>query len=353
MERAERVAALHGLYYCTAKKTGSINSATNHEPWKKYEPLKAWLTGLYDSHKLTHEEYIALSAQFRTGHSKRKRDVLELQRDELERAVRDHVKMVQQALETEDPLLAPRRFPTAERFISSFSFAARRRRIYVIIGGTHSGKSLFGHYMLLEIGKILGVDSFLEVTVEDDAKLDFSGFDIRRHAGVQLDGVGDACILWRNREVLQGRPKECKGGRSATMVYSYPYTLASRAVIVTMDLSARNLDMFRTNHWLSDPANCEVLRLTGPAYVAPSASVARAAVAPRDAMAAWSVRELHDFLQDQDLAGPAAHLQSQGCSGGDFLSLTPRDFERDLKLTRFAARKLVAARDRFLAQPAQ
>ena len=205
----------------------------------------------------------------------------------------------------------------------------------------------------VEIGKILGVDSFLEVTVEDDAKLDFSGFDIRRHAGVQLDGVGDACILWRNREVLQGRPKECKGGRSATMVYSYPYTLASRAVIVTMDLSARNLDMFRTNHWLSDPANCEVLRLTGPAYVAPSASVARAAVAPRDAMAAWSVRELHDFLQDQDLAGPAAHLQSQGCSGGDFLSLTPRDFERDLKLTRFAARKLVAARDRFLAQPAQ
>ena len=54
-----------------------------------------------------------------------------------------------------------------------------------------------------------------------------------------------------------------------------------------------------------------------------------------------------------DHPGGGGHLQSQGCSSGDFLSLTPRDFERDLKLTRFAARKLVAARDRFLAQPAQ
>ena len=133
--------------------------------------------------------------------------------------------------------------------------------MFVIVGGTRCGKTLYASYMLCEVARVLGLASFQTVSVEDDVKLDFSGFDIRTHAGILLDGVGDANILWRNREILQGRPQECRGGRSATTVFSYLYTLAPRAVIVTMDLSARNLHMFQTDHWLSDSANCKVLRL--------------------------------------------------------------------------------------------
>ena len=74
--------------------------------------------------------------------------------------------------------------------------------------------------------------------MESDEELDFFGFSHRAHAGIVLDGVGDASTLLRKREVLQGRPKRCRGGRSATMVYAYSFTLARRAVVVTMDLSA-------------------------------------------------------------------------------------------------------------------
>ena len=64
----------------------------------------------------------------------------------------------------------------------------------------------------------MGVLTFLEITVEGDSSLDFSEFDEATHAGVLLDGVADAAELAANREVLQGRAKASKGGRSATMV---------------------------------------------------------------------------------------------------------------------------------------
>ena len=57
-----------------------------------------------------------------------------------------------------------------------------------------------------------------------------------------------------------------EGGRSATMMYSYPFTLCRRAVVATMDLSASNLQYFSEHHWLSDKRNVIVLRLMEQAW---------------------------------------------------------------------------------------
>ena len=65
----------------------------------------------------------------------------------------------------------------------------------------------------------------------------------------------DAHILKKNREALQGRAKEAKGAQSATMMYSYTYTLARRAVIATFDLSANHLGALASDHWLQNPLN--------------------------------------------------------------------------------------------------
>ena len=51
----------------------------------------------------------------------------------------------------------------------------------------------------------------LENTVEMMQTFGLADFDLRRHGGVHLDGVGDALTLKLNREALQGRPKDCKG----------------------------------------------------------------------------------------------------------------------------------------------
>ena len=76
-------------------------------------------------------------------------------------------------------------------------------------------------------------------------------------------------ILKHNREALQGRPKLCKGGQSATMIYSYNYTLCNRAVVATFDLSAAHLEALTDDHWLSERKNVITLRLTEKAFVEP------------------------------------------------------------------------------------
>ena len=56
----------------------------------------------------------------------------------------------------------------------------------------------------------------------------------------------------KNRESLQGRAKLTKGAQSATMIYSYNYTLARRAVIATLDLLARSLRAFKADRRLKN-----------------------------------------------------------------------------------------------------
>ena len=120
--------------------------------------------------------------------------------------------------------------------------------------------------VLRRVGELADAPAALEITVEANPCLDLADFDKVRHAGVLLDGVGDAMILTRNRESLQGRAKVSKGGQSATNVYAYKYTFCRRAVVATLDLSAVNLDQFQKDHWLSSELNVIVLRLTEPAF---------------------------------------------------------------------------------------
>ena len=57
------------------------------------------------------------------------------------------------------------------------------------------------------------------------------------------------------------------------MVYSYKYTLARRAIVATFDLSAENLDLFESDHWLKSEQNVIQLRLQTKAWVEPAAAV--------------------------------------------------------------------------------
>ena len=123
------------------------------------------------------------------------------------------------------------------------------------------GKSMLATNVLERIAAALGLKGYTEVTVQGDGNLDLSRFDVETNAGVLLDGVGDALMLHAHRESLQGRVKEDFGGKSSTKMYPYPFTLCHRAVVVTMDLSASNLECFNTHHWLSDERNVMALHL--------------------------------------------------------------------------------------------
>ena len=152
--------------------------------------------------------------------------------------------------------------------------------------------------------------------------------------------------------LMQWRPKTCKGGKSATMKFSYPFTLARRAVVVTMDLNAANLHLFDTDHWLSDRRNIIVLKLTEPAFFdGDNGDASQGAESAGEALAKFTVSEVSGLLRSKDLSGPAQVLESNGVNGADLLGLSATQLQTELRMSVFAARKVIAARDTFLHAP--
>ena len=266
-------AACHGLWYVSFPKEGTKFNDTNFPAWKMYQPKVQWLEGLWRTRKITTDYFLQVSAtEFRVGHAARKRDASEVLSWERERNVDADVNAELQCLRTDQPLAPLQTFPEIEDFVASFNEARWRRPVLAIVGATNTGKSLLAANVIERVGEVLGVKGMVEITVEQAAALDFSNFDRRMHAGVLLDGVGDVSILKCNREALQGRPKQLKGGQSATMMYAYPYSLCRRAVVATFDMSAKNLHLFTTDHWLSSSQNVVQLWLRGPAWEAGSST---------------------------------------------------------------------------------
>lgn len=227
-----------------------------------------WLDNLLKAGKLTRETYLSLAARVTVGFQKRLIDVRAAERYE-----KDQV--LEKAVCAEAAALAAAKWPMKsyqeiDAFLSCYTGGpAFRRPILAIVGGTRLGKSMLANHVLEQLAETLGLESYIEVTVEEDETMDLMDFDRRRHSGVVLDGVADALFLKRNREALQGRPKTVKGARSATNVYSYTYSFCGRAVVATFDLSAANLQCLYEDHWLSNRENVILLWLTEPAYVAP------------------------------------------------------------------------------------
>ena len=341
-----KLAVRRGVWYVTVMKKGTLVASSN---CASRPPKPKWVTDLWEEDKLTHAQFEDYSTQLRVGHSKRKRDIAEVGRSERSQAVVRHVLAAQKLL-LEAGLRKPfREFAEIKRYVAQFDTLRFRSAILVIIGGTNLGKSELAWHVVELVGAKIKVPGALEVTVEDNETLDMSEQNIDEQAGVVFDGVGDAMILKRNREMLQGRAKICQGGKSATMMYAYNYTLHNRAVVATFDLSAKGLSLFDTDHWLANEKNVVVLRLTQPAWDCGPNHVPKTPQDPVQQMQGWSVSDLAVWLESRDLAGPAAAFRQNGVSGADFEGFSSAEaLENDLRLTPFCARKLISVRDNFL-----
>ena len=124
-----------------------------------------------------------------------------------------------------------------------------------------------------------------------------------------------------------------------------PFTLTRRAVVATLDLSAANLELLRTDHWLSNPNNVRVLRLAQEAWQSDAVVAAAPAETPEARMRRWRAAEVSGFLRAEDLDGPAEVLFRNGVRGKEFLKLTLVDLQADLRLSRLASERVLQARE--------
>ena len=73
-------------------------------------------------------------------------------------------------------------FPETIKFISLFDGEPRfRRPMLVIVSGANLGKSMLGADVLRQVGELLGVSGFLQITVEGNEHLDMADFDHRTY----------------------------------------------------------------------------------------------------------------------------------------------------------------------------
>lgn len=190
-----RTAALHGLWYVAVMKSGTVFAESNFKPGKDYQPLSIWLTGLWDAGKLSHERYVDLSSQFRTGHAQRRHDTMAVQRAEREQGIMDHVRTELASLSEGAGLTKFHTFTQVEEFVQSFTKKLWRRAILVIVGGTNLGKSLLAADVLGRLATLLGVKGFLEVTVEGDDALDSRGTS-KQWSPLYFFGPQQNCLGW-------------------------------------------------------------------------------------------------------------------------------------------------------------
>ena len=114
-----------------------------------------------------------------------------------------------------------------------------------------------------------------------------------------------------------------------------------------------NLNALRTDQWLSNPLNVKVLRLSHSAWVTAAAPTDSPPATARATMSAWSADEVFGFLKAGDVEGPAQCFFSNGVRGQDFVDLTVDVLVTDLRLSRLAARNVLAARGDFLRNPTE
>ena len=67
-----------------------------------------------------------------------------------------------------------------------------------------------------------------------------------------------------------------------------------------------------------------------------------------DEMKGWTAKTATGFLEQADLRGPAALLFANGVNGAGLAGLTEAGLVGGLRVTPFVARKVVAARGKFL-----
>ena len=91
--------------------------------------------------------------------------------------MRAHVRVEEAAAAARQPLREPRSLPKIDQYVASFEHSSWRRPFLVIVGATNFGKSGLGRYVLRKVAEKLGLQDYLEVTVEENANLDLSGVD--------------------------------------------------------------------------------------------------------------------------------------------------------------------------------
>ena len=349
-----------GFFYVWADKVGTVRMpcgsicvAGDYAPvWaqarKKYKVLRKWPQSLWEARKLSHDVYDELLFETRQGVIGAKRNLEAVREHELERKEMQEMVAVAARIRSSPSLLRPfLKVPLAEQWLQSFNEDRLRFPMLLVLGPSHVGKtefakSLFVNALELKIGQL--------PHFPDKMRL----FQRRVFDGIILDDIRDLELLAQHQHVLQGKYDEraefasTPGGQCAfkRWLYRVPF-------VATSNYSTANLEYLRTHDFLNKPETCVVLELRqAPVQPVPGSATQqddRPTLSPAEALQTWTVADVKVFLNARDLRGLADLCSANGVNGADFAGFNLDTVGKELQLTPFQTKKLLNARDAFLA----
>ena len=220
-----KMAAMHGLWYVAVGKTGTLHTDSNFKPWRDYCPQGAWLRSLWNWHKLSHERYLQLSVEFRSGHAARKREAEEVIRDETESVEREEKTRARQAVYA--ALQQPQALTSIEEtHTAQFKKDAVRYKALVYDGPSGTGKSV-------RAAQLYGAEAAFIVDCQNASVPDLRGLSREKHSCLVLDEVPGVAFALANKRLLMSHIDGAKLGQSATQMYSYNVWWWKKPIILT------------------------------------------------------------------------------------------------------------------------
>ncbi len=251
-----RQAALHGLWYVSVGKLGTLHADTNYKAWRDYLPQSAWLRSLWNWKKLSHERYLELSVQFRSGHVSRKREAEEVMRDEAERR-EEKEKIAARGLVYRE--LAPVEDMTEAEKAHKEQFTRQSVRYKALVYDRPSGTG-----KSIRAAQMYGAEHAFIVDCQNAAVPDLRGLSREKHSCLVLDEVPSVDFALNNKRLLMSHIDGAKLGQSATQMYSYNVWWWRKPIVITSNKWACTYEKAspEDRDWLDKNVLCQ--RLDAP-----------------------------------------------------------------------------------------
>ena len=346
-----------GFFYVWADKIGTCVGEDgvpcrwgNYGPvWTKlrmtYQVLGLWPEKLWKCRKLTHEKYLEYLQLSRDGIPARRRNYQEVLEAERQRADDLEMERTVKRIHANPVLHTPfRKFIEIDAWWQAFSEDQKRYPMLIIVAASFMGKtefavSLFKSPLLIEIGKLEHFPNSLRA------------YDRRVHDGIVVDDVRDMKFVTDHQHVFQSKySKRTEFASSPCGTQAFNLYLFKTPWVVTANMSTKNLHFLETNDFLSKASNRTLLRLTESPFVGAAPNVAPVMRSRSEQMARWNVGGTSSFLDSRDLLGASRICANNDVTGIDMLNMTQQSLTEEIGVSPFAARKILAARDSFLAE---
>ena len=357
-----------GFFYVFADKIGTCRDASgaicvwgNYAPvWTSlrltYQVMAPWIDKLWTQRKLSHAVYDTYVVDVRQGVPMRRRNLREVMAAEDERADQAELEANVKRIRGDETLhrgMKPSVLADLRPWRDQFLVDNHRFSLLLILAPSFCGKTelataLFHNALVCDVGQL--VDFFPDA---------LRRFQRGKHDAIVLDDVRDLAFLVRQQHVFQSKyQKTTEFAQTPGGVCSYNKYLYRVPFIATANYSTINLHLLDTDDYLSRRQNCHVYKLTEPPFEGAAAAAesppleltATPAATPAEIMGSWSVAATACWLEKVELLGAAAAARDNGIAGADLLVAIEDTFVSDLRLTPFLAKKIIKARDAYLAQ---